>query len=103
MSLAAQACNHIPEWLPNRWTFQKYDSCDLSYLDKGTIGTSEIVFAVLLEAFLWGLGTAIGELPPYFVSRAARLAGQKNEELEDIVPLDKKDKNFLDKAKVFAF
>jgi len=39
------------------------------------IGTSEIVAAVLLEAFLWGLGTAIGELPPYFVSRAARLAG----------------------------
>jgi hypothetical protein len=25
---------------------------------------------VQLEAILWGIGTAIGELPPYFVSRA---------------------------------
>ncbi|MCI62722.1 vacuole membrane-like protein, partial [Trifolium medium] len=23
-----------------------------------------------MEAVLWGLGTAIGELPPYFISRA---------------------------------
>jgi hypothetical protein len=23
------------------------------------------------EAFLWGFGTALGELPPYFVARAA--------------------------------
>jgi hypothetical protein len=25
---------------------------------------------VYYEVFLWGLGTSIGELPPYFVSRA---------------------------------
>lgn len=25
---------------------------------------------VQLEAILWGLGTALGELPPYFISRA---------------------------------
>lgn len=30
---------------------------------------------VRLECFLWGLGTAIGELPPYFMARAARLSG----------------------------
>jgi hypothetical protein len=38
--------------------------------------------AVIIEAFLWGLGTAIGELPPYFVSRAASLAGKQHEEIE---------------------
>lgn len=38
--------------------------------------------AVFLEAFLWGAGTAIGELPPYFVARAASAAGGVNEELE---------------------
>ena len=37
-----------------------------------------------LEAFLWGFGTAIGELPPYFVARAASIAGKKHEELADI-------------------
>jgi hypothetical protein len=33
-----------------------------------------ILRLVFFEAFLWGLGTAIGELPPYFVARAARLS-----------------------------
>ncbi|KAK4425689.1 Vacuole membrane protein KMS1 [Sesamum alatum] len=36
---------------------------------------SSILPQVQLEAILWGLGTALGELPPYFISRAARLSG----------------------------
>ena len=40
---------------------------------------------MFLEAFLWGAGTALGELPPYFVSRAASLAGNKSEELNEIL------------------
>ncbi|KAK4388565.1 Vacuole membrane protein KMS1 [Sesamum angolense] len=31
---------------------------------------SSILPQVQLEAILWGLGTALGELPPYFISRA---------------------------------
>jgi len=31
----------------------------------------DILMAVQIESFLWGLGTAIGELPPYYVARAA--------------------------------
>lgn len=31
---------------------------------------SSILPQVQIEAVLWGLGTALGELPPYFVSRA---------------------------------
>ncbi len=27
----------------------------------------------VFSAFLWGMGTAIGELPPYFVARAGKL------------------------------
>ena len=30
---------------------------------------------------MWGAGTALGELPPYFVARAHRLAGEEEEEL----------------------
>jgi len=33
-----------------------------------------------VEAFMWGMGTAIGELPPYFMARAARLSGKEEEE-----------------------
>lgn len=31
---------------------------------------SSILPHVQIEAVLWGVGTAIGELPPYFISRA---------------------------------
>lgn len=34
------------------------------------IPISSILPQVQLEAILWGLGTALGELPPYFISRA---------------------------------
>lgn len=26
---------------------------------------------------MWGFGTALGELPPFFMARAARLSGQE--------------------------
>jgi len=39
------------------------------------VGLIDVFFAVILEASLWGLGTAIGELPPYFVAKAAALSG----------------------------
>ncbi|KAF3457159.1 hypothetical protein FNV43_RR01816 [Rhamnella rubrinervis] len=38
---------------------------------------SSILPQVQIEAVLWGVGTAIGELPPYFISRAASLSGDK--------------------------
>ena len=49
--------------------------------------------AVFLEATLWGVGTAIGELPPYFIAKAAALAGNKHEELEELT--DESDNSFI--------
>ena len=37
----------------------------------------EIWLTVLLPSFLWSAGTAIGEIPPYWISRATRLAALK--------------------------
>lgn len=64
-----------------------------------------ILLKVLPACFLWGAGTAIGELPPYFVSRAARLSGQKLEELEE---LDEEERGVrvpsaLDRVKLMLF
>ncbi|RWS07686.1 vacuole membrane protein 1-like protein, partial [Dinothrombium tinctorium] len=42
-----------------------------------------IMSKVRLEAFMWGAGTALGELPPYFVARASRLSGQNGNEHSD--------------------
>ncbi|KAG8080037.1 hypothetical protein GUJ93_ZPchr0007g5695 [Zizania palustris] len=49
-----------------------------------TIPFSKILHEVHLEALLWGIGTAIGELPPYFLSRAASMSGHKLDELEEL-------------------
>ncbi|KAI2801134.1 Vacuolar membrane protease [Blomia tropicalis] len=62
-----------------------------------SVGTAITVWSIMskvrIEAFMWGAGTALGELPPYFISRAHRLAGDSQdemleefEELEDLVP-----------------
>ncbi|GBG86646.1 hypothetical protein CBR_g41708 [Chara braunii] len=55
------------------------------------------------EAILWGLGTALGELPPYFVSRAARLSGQRIQELEDFSKEDLPQSGFFWRIKLFIF
>ncbi|WVZ53831.1 hypothetical protein U9M48_004721 [Paspalum notatum var. saurae] len=36
------------------------------------------------EAVLWGIGTALGELPPYFISRAARLSGSESKAVKEL-------------------
>ncbi|MCO5549861.1 hypothetical protein L7F22_003335 [Adiantum nelumboides] len=46
----------------------------------------DILQEVHWEAVLWGVGTALGELPPYFVSRAARMSGEELRRLEDLDP-----------------
>ncbi|KAF8664533.1 hypothetical protein HU200_054714 [Digitaria exilis] len=53
---------------------------------KETIPFSKVLQEVYLEAVLWGIGTALGELPPYFLSRAASMSGHRIEELEDFNP-----------------
>lgn len=66
---------------------------------------------VRYEAFLWGAGTALGELPPYFMARAARLSGRDSSEdgdaaLEDIEELKKRSAKgekltWLERGKLF--
>ena len=87
--IAANECNQVPAMLPSRWRFDHFAQCNTVPDDQVTIGFFTIYWAVFLEAFLWGAGTAIGELPPYFVARAASAAGGIDEELEDIL-LDEK-------------
>ena len=42
-----------------------------------------ILSKVRIEAFCWGAGTALGELPPYFMARAHRLSGYDSDEEDD--------------------
>lgn len=52
------------------------------------------------EAFLWGFGTALGELPPYFFALAASIAGNKNEELGE---LEEEPTDTIGKLKINLF
>lgn len=69
-----------------------------------------IMSKVRWEAFLWGAGTALGELPPYFMAKASRLSGydpdDEDEELKEFEELNKKselgvDLSLLERAKIF--
>lgn len=74
---------------------------------------------VRLESFMWGAGTAIGELPPYFMARASALSSmdnrknesdlEKDEELEEFEHLLEAEKdgsiklNIFDKLRLSVF
>ncbi|XP_002155834.2 vacuole membrane protein 1 isoform X1 [Hydra vulgaris] len=47
-----------------------------------------IMAKVRLESVMWGAGTAIGELPPFFMARAARLSGEEDPDNEDLEELE---------------
>ncbi|EMS49094.1 hypothetical protein TRIUR3_14258 [Triticum urartu] len=73
-----------PSWLDKKCSefgSPMYPSSDHSVM----IPVIDLLPQVQLEAVLWGIGTALGELPPYFISRAARLSGS---ELEAVKELD---------------
>ncbi|KAI6176941.1 hypothetical protein M3Y97_00853300 [Aphelenchoides bicaudatus] len=72
----------------------------------GEIGLWAIVNKVRLEALMWGAGTALGELPPYFMARAARLSGNEpdDEEYQEYLAfvhgqVDQKETSFLERWK----
>jgi len=70
--------------------------CPEGELDKGAAAMTiwAILSKVRVEAFCWGAGTAIGELPPYFMARAARLSGSEpGEDTEEFLELQEKLKN----------
>lgn len=68
----------------------------------------QIMSKVRVEAFCWGVGTALGELPPYFMARAHRLSGRDDEdddedefmELQETMNKRPEDLSWLDKAKL---
>ncbi|KAJ1730598.1 hypothetical protein LPJ61_002928 [Coemansia biformis] len=44
------------------------------------VSFAAIMRKVIVESLCWGAGTAVGELPPYFIARAASAAGTGNSE-----------------------
>lgn len=79
VTMAAYECNTVD--------FETYGENSFLCPEDST-GLSPVTFwniwtKVQFAALMWGAGTALGELPPYFVARQARLAGKKAEELAE--------------------
>ena len=85
VTLAAYECNSIPGMLPSKWRFDHFAVCQKVSPDQTSITPYTIFMSIWLEAFIFGTGTAIGELPPYFVARAASMAGHQVNELSEFM------------------
>nr|XP_019706640.1 vacuole membrane protein KMS1 [Elaeis guineensis] len=59
------------------------------------VSVSRILPQVQLEVVLWGIGTALGELPPYFISRAAHLSGSRLEAIEELDSASSNEDGFI--------
>ncbi|MEQ2237315.1 Vacuolar membrane protease, partial [Ilyodon furcidens] len=72
---------------------------------EASISIFSIMSKVRLEACMWGAGTAIGELPPYFMARAARQSGtdpddEDYEEFEEMLEQAEGAQDFVTRAKL---
>jgi membrane protein YqaA with SNARE-associated domain len=50
-----------------------------------------IYWKALPAAFLWGAGTAMGEIPPYWTAYAAKMSGETDEEIDEVEQLGNAD------------
>ena len=94
VTLAASLCNTLD--------FELYgpEAYECLPVEGNAITISAIFWQVQWIVLLWGIGTAIGELPPYFISRAASYAGKHYTELDDV---ENGQKTWMDQVKLQMF
>jgi hypothetical protein len=104
VTLAANECSYFPEMYPNKWEFTDFLPCTSPVTPDSQVSFTTILLNIQLEAFMWGLGTAIGELPPYFMAKAAANAGKSSEEIEELRSIEaSKPSGFMDRIKSFIY
>uniref|UniRef100_M4C188 VTT domain-containing protein n=1 Tax=Hyaloperonospora arabidopsidis (strain Emoy2) TaxID=559515 RepID=M4C188_HYAAE len=80
----AQECQSLDFDTRHHMWFHPFEANCTHVPQVSTVTFAAIFWKVFLPCMLWGAGTAAGEIPPYALSRAAKLAGQRNEEFEEI-------------------
>lgn len=79
--------------------------CGLYLWGENGDGTNTFLNQLILvwpAALLWGAGTAIGELPPYFITRAARRAGKADEAFETELADARANSDLVSRLKVWT-
>ncbi|XP_028937644.1 vacuole membrane protein 1 [Ornithorhynchus anatinus] len=102
VTLAAYECNSVNFPEP---PYPDQIICPSEEGIEGSISLWTIISKVRLEACMWGAGTAIGELPPYFMARAARLSGaepddEEYQEFEEMLEHAETAQDFASRAKL---
>ncbi|KAM7350765.1 transport and Golgi organization 5 isoform 1-T2 [Cochliomyia hominivorax] len=105
VTLAAYECNSLNFPKP---PYPDDIICPEEPYDKKIPNIWTIMSKVRFEAFLWGAGTALGELPPYFMAKAARLSGYDPDDAEELAEFEalkakenQKDLGLVDRGKLF--
>ncbi|KAI9911306.1 hypothetical protein PsorP6_009604 [Peronosclerospora sorghi] len=80
----AEECKSLDFDTRHHMWFHPFEANCNSVPHESTVTFAAIFRKVFLPCMLWGAGTAAGEIPPYALSRAAKLAGQRNDEFEEI-------------------
>lgn len=104
VTMAANECSYFPIMNPSRWNFKDFKECSSAKDEQNFNSIFTIFLNVQIEAFMWGLGTAIGELPPYFMALGASKSGKNNEELQELEEIErKKELTIMERLKIFLF
>lgn len=81
-------------------------ACPSGRYQKVAVTLLMILDKVKWEAFAWGVGTAVGELPPYLISRASALAGKSSgevREVEEIAAKPRHLRSWFETAQLVSF
>jgi len=101
VSFAADACQSLDGLITMYQHPCKLD-CSTVTGAPGEVTFLSIFLRVCWPCMIWGLGTAIGELPPYLVSKTARLAGRNNEDFDIELEEAKKATDPISRMKVWT-
>lgn len=76
----AQKCG-----LPNNVSFNLYNNIKMKCHPQHQTEFLDIFFAIFFNAFCWGIGTAVGELPPYFIAKTDHKAADELKEIHELL------------------
>jgi len=100
---AAEAC-HTTEGLVSWYQHPCKLDCSTTTgpKDDSTVTMFRLWAIVTVPCMLWGFGTAVGELPPYAVSKTARLSGTSDSEFEAELKEAKEKRDLFSRMKVWT-
>jgi len=83
--VAATECKDVRfESLSSMWFREDENAFVCPEVPQNNVTFVKLFLKVFWPCFLWGAGTALGEIPPYAFARAARLAGEEIELFDEI-------------------